>query len=1088
MNRKKQLNLKELFFACALIIMTACGGSGGNETDNPDPVNQFKLTTSVSGQGSISSSPAGIDCGNDCQHEFAENAQITLIASSAAGYELSSWSGDCEGSASCIVTMDQARSVTATFAEISQTVFSLNVTSSVGGRVVSTPAGIDCGSDCSEPFNENTSVELNATAEQGYIFDRWEGDCSGGDDCNLQIEADKSVSAIFRSTAGSLSIEDMGMHEVDFGEVFTYQPVISGNFSICRKDMGHDEVKVDSETGAISWDTSQLDFGRGFHIRIKCSSYTESAYASLVVHVDRSGTSRLRVAGEGGVSPYIGVAGQAMSSGDTIVFPDGLYPVSVTADESFENAFKSTAPTNGTATQFSTIIARTPGGVLISGAAQADIPKQKNAFQFSATDYVAVVGFVVEDVLRESLSTVGPANRLLIDFVGAAGAGTEGRACSNFTEAASGQCSKAGMRINGGTPLFQNSYDWGHNRYGIMTRSTSGSITRRSFVRLDEHRGDQPYGGFSNYCDSAHLSQDNTVFDVLAIAAPHYKNYAGLEAYPATGCENDPATLKTEGLLAVNNKLSLSLMDQKAGPIHIWDHIVSYDSEGTCTPQSSRCGNWLLQADKETHVENSFFGKARGFEGQTSTGAAFDSSDVILQNSVTISDVPGQANVGSPPRYLPETLLYFRGKSDTFYGDTGYDQVTTARRWPIGGEDIIAANMRRYDNPDAISVGGGTVHISGDRGAAQQGQSMSEYFWGYIDNKIPPLVVRVKNKESYHRIAWEHLSGLNKDSVAGWKVICVSDNNNLLAVLEKDQLVYQDQQKSCTEYAVLAVYSDGDSGYAYVEVPQTPTTPQVLVENYTEKQVPFQLSQIGNNGSGITWHAELQQYLVVQNNAATIYRYDSEFNYLGKITKGGNINNDTEGLAFVGDNQVMVVTEANVAHKAVIDETTTVINGNYDITPAYRLLAPSPVSNKGLEGVAVRPADGSQPARVYACQEGTGANQNALMKLVYFDLPTPDPTDLMSYDSDLTVVEPFNAESAFSGVITDCAGMAYDTRTHNLIIVSQESSKVIQVNPANGQVISELVLEGAPQYEGVTIGPNNELVFMSEPNWVHIYQ
>lgn len=77
-----------------------------------------------------------------------------------------------------------------------------------------------------------------------------------------------------------------------------------------------------------------------------------------------------------------------------------------------------------------------------------------------------------------------------------------------------------------------------------MTRSTTGSITRRSFVRfvrLDEHKGDQPFGGFSDYCDTAYLSQDNTIFDSLAIAAPHYKNYAGSTAFPATGCENTPS-------------------------------------------------------------------------------------------------------------------------------------------------------------------------------------------------------------------------------------------------------------------------------------------------------------------------------------------------------------------------------------------------------------------------------------------------------------------------------------------------------------------------------------------------------------------
>lgn len=618
--------------------------------------------------------------------------------------------------------------------------------------------------------------------------------------------------------AGSVpTIAALGNHEIAHGEVFVLDPMISGDVVLCRKDLGHDAVKVDSETGRIEWDTSGLAFGRGFHIRIKCSNNAGAAYASGVVHVDKSGSSKLVVAGQAGVSQYIGVAGRAMRSGDTVVFPDGTYPVSVNGDESYENAFKTSAPTNGSSEQFSTLIAESPGGVVISGAPRGGIPKQKNAFQLTSISYVAIVGMVVKDIKREAFAAESGTNRLLLDFMGTAGAGTNGEPCSNFSEAGNGWCSKAGMRINGGTPLIQNSYDWGQNRYGIMTRSTSGSITRRSFVRLDEHRGDQPYGGFSDYCDSAHLSQDNTVFDSLAIAAPFYKNFAGLSAFPATGCESLSANLKTVGLLAVNNDLSLSLMDQKAGPTHVWDYIVSYDSEGTCTPQTNQCGNWLLQADKPTNVTNSYFGKARGFNGGTA-GSAFN-SDINLGSGVAIDDVPGRQDLGSAPQYLPESQLYFRGKSDTFYGDAGYDQLTDVRRWPIGGEDIIAQNMRSYDNPSAYAVGGGTVHIEGDRGAAASDETLSEYFWGYIDSYIPPLVVRVKDKGTYNRVAWERHFSWRSSQVTGWKVHCASAEFALLAELPASQLQYNDSS-GCTQYGVKALYGAEESGFAYLEVPE----------------------------------------------------------------------------------------------------------------------------------------------------------------------------------------------------------------------------------------------------------------------------
>lgn len=609
------------------------------------------------------------------------------------------------------------------------------------------------------------------------------------------------------------TIEDMGLHEVSLGETFEFSPVIDGEVAVCRKDLGHDDVEVDSETGHIHWDTAGLGFGRGFHIRIKCSNYAGSAYASMVVHVDNTGSSRLRVAGEGGVSANLRDASLAMSSGDTVVFPDGVYPISTTGDESYENAFKETTPSAGTPGQFSTVIARSPGGVEVTGAPHDGIPMQKNGFQLAGPEYVALVGFVSRDAQRASF-IASTSSRVLLDFMGTQGTGTEGNPCSNFQEASQGVCSQAGLRVNGGSPLIQNSYDWGHNRYGIMTRSTDGSVTRRSFVRIDEHRGDQPYGGFSDYCDRQHLSQDNTVFDSLAVTAPHYRNYAGLSAFPATGCENEPATLASAGLLAVNNQLSLSLMDQQAGRPHTWDHIVSFDSEGTCTPQTGLCGAWLLQTDNAVRVEDSFFGLARGFEGGTDGAAFFD--NVEMGRSVVLSDVAGRADQGTPPRYLPTDLLYFRGRSDTFYGDPDYNVETQTRRWPIPGEDIIARNMGAYHNPEAITVGGGTMDLTGDRGATAQGESMSEYFWSYLDEQIPPLVVRVKAVADGHRVAWEHHSSGRRDLVEGWQVVCLDGAEEQLAEVPESQLVFVDPS-GCQQYGVRAVYAGGVSDVAYVE-------------------------------------------------------------------------------------------------------------------------------------------------------------------------------------------------------------------------------------------------------------------------------
>jgi hypothetical protein len=99
------------FYLILLTIGSLLLGSGcSSEKKN--------LSVSVSGSGSVSSDPAGIECGQQCRHDFSSGSQVTLTAAPEAGYELESWGGDCSGSElTCQLELSEDRVVTATFAE-----------------------------------------------------------------------------------------------------------------------------------------------------------------------------------------------------------------------------------------------------------------------------------------------------------------------------------------------------------------------------------------------------------------------------------------------------------------------------------------------------------------------------------------------------------------------------------------------------------------------------------------------------------------------------------------------------------------------------------------------------------------------------------------------------------------------------------------------------------------------------------------------------------------------------------------------------------------------------------------------------------
>ena len=94
------------------------------------------------------------------------------------------------------MAMDAAKSVTATFA-LDQHELSAAVDGSGGGNVTSEPAGINCPTDCSEPYGYGTIVTLTHTADTGSIFVGWSGACTGTSDCAVTMTDIQSVTATF---------------------------------------------------------------------------------------------------------------------------------------------------------------------------------------------------------------------------------------------------------------------------------------------------------------------------------------------------------------------------------------------------------------------------------------------------------------------------------------------------------------------------------------------------------------------------------------------------------------------------------------------------------------------------------------------------------------------------------------------------------------------------------------------------------------------------------------------------------------------------------------------------------------------------
>jgi hypothetical protein len=163
-------------------------------------LHDLSVTLGGRGGGTVTSAPAGIDCGTDCGELYPEGTVVTLTASAAPGSELAGWvGGGCADAIECVVSMDSERLLIAVF---DPTGFALDVAvDGVGsGTVTSSPAGIACGSDCGEIYPAGTPVTLTAAAGERSFFAGWsEATCGTSPQCELTMAGPRSVVASFGS-------------------------------------------------------------------------------------------------------------------------------------------------------------------------------------------------------------------------------------------------------------------------------------------------------------------------------------------------------------------------------------------------------------------------------------------------------------------------------------------------------------------------------------------------------------------------------------------------------------------------------------------------------------------------------------------------------------------------------------------------------------------------------------------------------------------------------------------------------------------------------------------------------------------------
>jgi cytochrome c peroxidase len=201
--------------ACDDLLEVVAVGASGRAAIGLPPLQGFgdsepNLTVILAGNGAgtVTSAPAGINCGLSCTESFNLGTVVTLTAAQAAGSSFTSWAGctpDAVNPKVCTVTMNTATNVTATFS-----VPNISVT-----PLAHDFGSINVGSVAIKTFTVNNAIPVDLVVGSASVGSSPTGDftkgldtCSGqtippGGSCTIQV---RFLTITTTGSTGSLTI------------------------------------------------------------------------------------------------------------------------------------------------------------------------------------------------------------------------------------------------------------------------------------------------------------------------------------------------------------------------------------------------------------------------------------------------------------------------------------------------------------------------------------------------------------------------------------------------------------------------------------------------------------------------------------------------------------------------------------------------------------------------------------------------------------------------------------------------------------------------------------------------------------------
>ena len=239
------------------------------------------LTVSKSGTGSgtVTSNPAGINCGSTCQAGFPTGTNVTLTASADAGSTFTGWSGGgCSGTGPCAITLSSGTTITASFVlsgNCTYTISPVNKTFTSKGGSVSIKVSGTGSPDCPAPLVVEDAEWISMSGTPTWKANKE----------TIKIAVQKNLSS--QSRTGAVSIG---------GETFT----IGQDGAICQlKALKPTSGKYPNTGGNGSFDITVSPQDCGWNVAttfdwIHLDTMAGTGDGTAAFHLDANGTGKSR--------------------------------------------------------------------------------------------------------------------------------------------------------------------------------------------------------------------------------------------------------------------------------------------------------------------------------------------------------------------------------------------------------------------------------------------------------------------------------------------------------------------------------------------------------------------------------------------------------------------------------------------------------------------------------------------------------------------------------------------------------------------------------------------------------------------------